>query len=317
MPIQVGSNIGAVMPSRQRYVFSANGTYYLDIAKSLSLQERRLHRQKQIFTVFGGYYKDVDGSTVHFNTAPNTWPVKASIKRGFRMWKKMISQTLKNTDGMTTGKWNDFKIYLDNQHGNSPILPVDASGQNLYSSAPEWDYSTLTSADTTEAGNGITMSPDQYELHIVGPHAGATQTEANAAGWTRVGLLESWVNSRPIQDGSGDPVTVDNGGTTTAVDPLSNLFDVADVDDDKIMVINDEGDLPPYDPDDMFGNSASAGSSNNLQRMSSVQTSSSAPIQTLVGFQAICGLVQVVVTGLGSGDTSELVLDVDTRGVAF
>ena len=88
--------------SRMRFEFSSNGTYYIDLAKALSLQERRLHRQKNIYTVLGGYMKDVDGSTAHFNTAPMTWPVKRSINRGFRLLKKMIAQTLSNTDGVQT-----------------------------------------------------------------------------------------------------------------------------------------------------------------------------------------------------------------------
>ena len=98
-------------------------------------------------------------------------------------------------------------------------------------------------------------------------------------------------------------------------DPLNNLFDAGDVDDDRLNIINSEGDAPPYDPDDMFGNSQSSGNSNNLQRVSSVQTSGSNPIAMVMGFQALCGLVQVVVSG--SSSSMELVLDVDTQGVKF
>ena len=100
-------------------------------------------------------------------------------------------------------------------------------------------------------------------------------------------------------------------------DPLNNLFDSGDVDDDRLNIINTEGDMPPYDLDDMFGNTQSSGDSKNLQRVSSVQTSAANPIAMVMGFQAICGLVQVVITGLGDDDDSEIVLDVDTQGVKF
>ena len=134
--------------SRLRFVFPGNGTYYIDLASALSLQERKLHRQKQIYTCFGGYFKDVDGSTVHLNTAPNTWPVKRAVNRGFSLWRKMISRTLRDMEGAGTGSYNDFKVYLDNQMGSGTLLPVDASGQPLYTGTkPEWDYSTLTSED--------------------------------------------------------------------------------------------------------------------------------------------------------------------------
>ena len=300
--------------SRMRFTFSSNGTYYIDLAKALSLQERRLHRQKQIFTVLGGYMKDQDGSTAHFNTAPMTWPVKRSVNRGFRMWKKMIASTLSQTDGVQTGKWNDYKVFLDNQMGGSPKLPVDASGQAI--AGGEWDYSTLTSADPKEGGDGVTLDPDAYDLAIVGPHSGSAQTEANPNGWTRVSLIQSWIDSRGlITSAHGEP-SIDSGqGAAIIADPLNNLFDAGDVDDDRLNIINTEGDMPPYDTDDMFGSSAAAGNSNNLQRVSSTQTSGSNPIAMVMGFQALCGLVQVVVSG--SSSNMELVLDVDTQGVKF
>jgi len=300
--------------SRMRFTFSGNGTYYIDLAKALSLQERRLHRQKQIYTVLGGYMKDQDGSTAHFNTAPMTWPVKRSINRGFRLWKKMIAQTLSQTDGHQSGKWNDFQIYLDNQMGSSPKLPVDASGQAI--SGGEWDYSTLTTADPSETAAGVTLDPDAFDLHIVGPHSGSTQNEGNVNGWTRISLVQSWVDSRAVITSSHGEPSIDTAqGNAISADPLNNLFDAADIDDDRLNIINTEGDLPPYDRYEMLGNSAAAGNSNNLQRVSSVQTSGSNPIGMLMGFQALCGLVQVVVSG--SSSAMELVLDVDTQGVKF
>jgi hypothetical protein len=299
-----------------RFTFSSNGTYYIDLAKALSLQERRLHRQKQIYTVLGGYMKDQDGSTAHFNTAPMTWPVKRSINRGFRMWKKSIAQTLSNTDGIQSGKWNDFKVFLDNQHGTAPALPVDASGNGLLSasSAAEWDYSTLTSADPSETAAGTTLDPDAFELQIVGPHTGTGQNEGNPTGYSRVSLITSWLNSRPMP-ATTDGLPAHANNADVRADPLNNLFDTGDVDDDRLNVVMSEGDSPPYDLDDMFGNAAASGSSNNLQRVSSVQTSGSNPIAMVMGFQAICGLVQVVVSG--SSSNMELVLDVDTQGVKF
>jgi hypothetical protein len=302
--------------SRMRFTFSSNGTYYIDLAKALSLQERRLHRQKQIYTVLGGYMKDQDGSTAHFNTAPMTWPVKRSINRGFRLWKKMIAQTLSQTDGVQSGKWNDFQIYLDNQMGSSPKLPVDASGQAI--ATGEWEYSTLTTADPSETPAGVTLDPDEFDLHIVGPHSGSAQNEGNPSGWSRISLLQSWVESRGLPTASfGEPTMSQAQRLAVNQDHLNNLFDSGDVDDDRLNIINTEGDMPPYDLDEMFGNSATAGDSKNLQRVSSAQTSAANPIAMVMGFQALCGLVQVVITNLGANDDSELVLDVDTQGVKF
>lgn len=291
-----------------RFTGTGNGTQYIDLAKALSLQQRKLHRQKQIYTVYGGYYVDSNGSRINLNVAPNTWPVKRAINRSFAIWRRMIAETLKNTEGLTSGKWNDFKVFLDNQHGTSPLLPKDAEGNNMYGTAPEWDYSTLTSDDPdADPATG----PDQFELQIVGPHVDNGLT-GNDKLFTRVGMLQSWVDSR-AEPQSPDPI-VDNG--TTKVDPLSNLFDSGDADDDRIEIINAEGDTPPYDVDQMFGNSVSAGNSNNLQRMSSAVTTSANAVVPIHGFEAICGLIQLE---FGSADPAawELVLDVESNGVKF
>ena len=288
--------------SRLRYAIPGNGVYYIDLAKGLSIQERKLHRQKKIYTVYGGYFKDQDGATVHMNTAPLTWPVKRSINRGFSLWRKMISRTLRDMEGAGTGSYNDYKIYLDNQMGGNPLVPVDASGNDLFNNAVEWDYSTLTSEDPDGAGGA---APDQFDLQIVGPHSGSDPN------WTRIGLLQSWVNSRATPDGAHPDLPADY-----ATDPLNNLFDAGDVQDDRLTIIGTEGDAAPYDEETMFGNAtAIAGNSNNLQRVSSSQTSSSQPIVPVMGFQAICGLIQVVISG---ADTAgEIVIDVETNGVKF
>ena len=293
--------------TRMRFKGTGNGTVYIDLAKALSLQNRKLHRQKMIYTVYGGYYVDSNGSRVDLNVAPNTWPVKRAINRGFAQWRKMIARTLADTEGMTTGKWNDYKIFLNNAHGNSPLVPVDAGSQNLYGASPEWDYSTLTSEDPDTDPNNM---PDQFELQIVGPHVD-NGLVGNDKQYTRVSLLQSWVDSRG--EPSTDPV-VDNG--TTKVDPLSNLFDAGDADDDRIEIINAEGDNPPYDVDQMFGNSALSGGSNNLMRVSTAITTSANAVMPIHGFEAICGLIQV---GFGSDDPGawELVLDVESNGVKF
>ena len=287
--------------SRLRFIVPGNGVYYIDLAKALSLQERKLHRQKQIYTCYGGYMKDQDGSIMHMNTAPMTWPVKRAINRGFSLWRKMISRTLRDMEGAGTGSYNDFKVYLDNQMGAGVLNPVDASDNNLYDVGPEWDYSTLTSEDPDVPGG---TPPDQFDLQIVGLHSGSDPN------WTRIGLVQSWVNSRAIPDSAHPDLPAD-----FATDPLNNLFDAGDVQDDRLLILASEGDAAPYDEDTMFGNAAAAGSSNNLQRVSSSQTSASNPIVPVMGFQAICGLVQIVVSGTDTA--GEIVLDVETNGVKF
>jgi hypothetical protein len=123
-------------------------------------------------------------------------------------------------------------------------------------------------------------------------------------------LLTSWVNSRAVPDSQHPDLPAG-----FATDPLNNLFDAGDVQDDRLDILSTENDAAPYDEDTMWGNAAVNGLSRNLQRVSSSQTSSANPIVPVMGFQALCGLVQIVVTGADS--TAELVLDIDTNGVKF
>lgn len=285
----------------QRLRFYGNGeqgnTVFIDLSKALSATNRKLHRQKQIYTVYGGYYVDSDGSRVDINVAPNTWVTKRAINRGFKLWRKSISDTLKNTEGMQSGKYSDFKLYLNNAMGSSTLMPVDAA--DVVIPAGEWDYSTLVSENEG--------SPDNFDMHIVGPHGGTTGS------MTRVGLMKSWLDSRPI------PVAEDQPNRTGSAkdDPLSNLNDTSGALDDRLDMLAEEGDQRPYDEDTFWGyySDGVSGGENNLQRVSSAVTvAESIAVTPIHGFEAICGLVQLRLT---ANTPWELVLDVETEGVSF
>ena len=285
---------------RLRFTGNGNDNYYIDLAKEISVAQRKMARQKQVFTVLGGYWKDQDGSTAHFNTAPLTWVAKRSVNRGFKQWRKMIAKTLSNSEGQQSGKYSDFKVHLNKYMFTSNTLRAkDAAGNDLYDSAGEWDYSTLTTEDPEQGA-----APDQFDLHIVGGHNGSNPD------WTRIGLIKSWFDSRP-EPQSESPVTTNVGD-----DPLANLFDAGDVDDDRMVIIEEENDHPPYDENTTFGFiGGTDAETKDLQRVSSAQSSGSNPIVPVHGFQALCGLVQVAVSGASSA--WELVLDVECNGVGF
>lgn len=289
--------------SRMRFKANNNGTYYIDLAKALSLQERKLHRQKAIYTVYGGFFVDSQGNRCDINTAPLTWVTKRAVNRGFAMWRRMTAKTLSEAGASSKSRYRDFKVYLDNQHGGAPMVPVDASGNDLYVTGPEWDYSTLTTEDPDGPGG---TTPDAFDLAIVGPHVGADPN------WTRISLIKSWLDSRPAPEDS-QPNDIPN-----VTDPLMNLFDDGDAMDERLTLINTEGDAPPYDETIVFGNAAASGASNNLQRQSvAVPTVGTQPVAAVHGFQALCGLVQVVVGEGTAANQWELVLDVETKGEKF
>jgi len=288
--------------SRLRFAADNNGTYYIDLNAGLSLQERRMHRQKKIVTVYGGFFVDAQGHRLEINTAPMNWVIKAAVNLGFKQWRKMISQTLRNSEATGSGKYSDFKVYLDNSHrsGNT-LLPVDAQGNDLYDNPVEWDYSTLFSEDS----QGVDVNG--YELMIVGNgHSGS------APNWNSVSLVKSWFDTRPT------PHSPTPNDIPDVNDPLANLFDDGDMDDERLANISSEGDQPPYDENVTFGNAQGAGNSNNLQRVSVAEPAGGGvPVAPVHGFQALCGLLQIVVGTDTSSNSWELILDVETNGESF
>lgn len=292
--------------SRMRFKADTNGTFYIDLARSLSLQERKLHRQKFIYTVYGGFFVDSQGNRIDINTAPMTWVTKRAVNRGFAMWRKMTARTLQDAGASSKSKYRDFKIYLNSAMTANELLPKDASDALLYTGgAPEWDYSTLIS-DDPDAG-AQPGDPSGFELAIVGPHQGSNPN------WTRIGLVQSWINSRPSPE-ADQPENMPDVN-----DPLMNLFDASDALDDRLNIINAENDGTPYAELYTFGNAnPSSGADNNLQRVSVAQpTPLQQPVAAIHGFQALCGLVQIVVGTGTSANQWELVLDVETKGEAF
>lgn len=287
--------------SRLRFKSSGTGTKYIDLAKGLSLQERKLHRQKLIYTVYGGYYVDSNGSRIDLNVAPLNWVSKLAVNRAFKMWKRMTAMTLKDAGATSKSRYRDFKVFLNQAMGVSPLLPLDSGDNNLYNNPVEWDYSTLTSADPDGPGG---TSPDQFELQIVGPNVGASPN------WSRVGIIQSWFASRP------EPEDTQPNFIPDTTDPLMNLFDTGDVIDDRLTIINSEGNAAPYDEDSTFGNAAVYAEDHNLQRVSTAFATSANPVVPIHGFQALCGLIQLEFSGADPGDY-ELVLDVETKGESF
>ena len=283
----------------------SNGLYYIDLARELSKVNRKLHRQKQIYTFLGGYYVDIQGSRIDFNVAPHTWVTKRAINRGFAIWRKHIAKALEHTEGMTSGKYSDFKVYLNNNHSGSALLAAkDADGNEI--TGGEWDYSTLISEDPSPTGPPFATG-DQFELQIVGPHSGSDPD------WARIGLMKSWLDSRPLPIAEDQP----NRTVEAKTDPLNNLFDASDTKDDRIDLVAEEGDQRPYDEDTFFGyfSDSESGGQKNLQRVGSAFTvDTSVALAPVPGFQAICGLVQVNVEATTAW---ELVLDVESVGEAF
>lgn len=297
--------------SRQRYLFDTPGTYYIDLFKSLSAQERKMFRQHQVAHVHGGLIKDSNNeSVVRMNVAPDTWVTRTALRRGKRLFDKHIEQATEASSLKSMKpKYHDYKVFLNTVMGSGTQMPVDADGHTIPSG--EWIYSSYHSEDvdwnviaTAGAGQTSNRQADTFTSMIVGGHAGS------ATDWTRIGLIKSWFDSR-AQPQATDPAVP----ATVTSDPLVNLFDEADAADEIIESLRNDNDAPPYDTDLHLGIAQSNAAQNNLQRVAFAATQAGAgQIAALNGFSAICGLVEVHITqGVGSGQV-ELLLDVSMKG---
>jgi len=315
--------------SRLRFEFTPASTgdrmSYIDLAQCLSVQERRLHRQFRHYTVLGGLVQDSNnGTTVRFNTAPVTWVTNTALRRGFKLWSKMIRQSMEGMPGTVKPKYHDYKVYLNAHHqsGAGQLIPVDAGGNNI--DVGEWLYSKYVSEDPDLGAlvasglanpNNADMDPDQFYAHIVGDHVTGPGSGAGGGdNWTSIGLIKSWVDSRP-QPQNSQPLI--NTQAELAGDPLVNLFDEGDSVDEVLENLDVTNDEPPYDADEPFGHRLGlVGNADNLQRQAMCAVSTANPIVPFNGFVAPCGLIQIhtTQTSVDPGAVT-ILLDVDTRGV--
>lgn len=296
--------------SRQRYLFDAPGTYYIDLFKSLSAQERKLFRQHQVAHVMGGLIKDSNNeSVVRINVAPDTWVTRTALRRGKRLYDKMLKEAMEGVSTSIKPRYHDYKVFLNNVMGSGTEMPRDADGHII--PLGEWVYSDYHSEDvdwnviaTAGALQTSNREADSFTAMIVGDHVG------NNTDWSRVGLIRSWFDSRAEPD-TNDPDVPAN----ITSDPLTNLFDEADAADEIMESLRNDNDQPPYDSNLHFGIQQASGAQNNLQRVAFAATQSGAgQISALNGFSAICGLVEVHITQGDIVGQVELLLDVSMKG---
>jgi len=300
-----------------RFLFTEPGTYYIDLAQSLSIHERKLHPQFREYKVMGGLIKDSNNdSVVRMNVAPYTWYTKNALRRGKRIFDRMINQRIgEATTKLNKSKYHDFKVLLNNNQNldaTTNALPCDAAG-HAYNTG-EWQYSLFVSEDVDWSDPLLNSNANRNADEFYGMIVGGTNIAGTGTGqdrWSRISLTKSWLETRPQP--TADP-TVDGVAVTT--DPLSNLFDETDADDEIIANLTTRQDEPPYDVDTCPGIEDGGGTGQNLQRVSMAATQSGAgQIAMLNGFSALCGLIQVHITQGNPSGQVELLLDVETKGV--
>lgn len=253
-----------------------NGDSYIDLAKDLSKVNRRLYRQGMTYVIQDiqiGVGVGMTATDVHqftFGTAGNSYIVHNAWKKGFFAWRKQVREHSEGT-GIKPGKWNDFKVHLDDSMEDGTILEPYAGDGAVYQ-AGEWDYSVLVfDDDGTER---------EFEMHLIGSSNLADTNEESG-----IGLIDQYQRSRAIL-GSNEP-TIPSTASDTIYAKLLGTDEMTDMVMDNI---EDKNDSPPYDHDEYPGGETNADAP-VPQRVGSVNATMSTA--TLPGFIAPCGLIKV------------------------
>lgn len=283
-----------------------DGCNILDLARAISITERRMVHQKQVFTVMGGHLADgsldsiTGGDTpIKISTAPNNFYTRNAVTRGFRAWKKMRAKALEASGDDASeivAKYSDFKILLDGSDYSTFRVPCDA-GSNAISSG-EWLYSTIKTEEPSVPETG---------LMIVGPHLS-----------TRYSLAQGWLETRANVLPEPQMPDLNSDGTLDyQVDLIATMFQDTNEDSDRLDSIANKNDRAPFNVAGMMtnGTAYSANEPNNLQLQYFCNLNNDDLNVSIPGFQALCGLVRVDV---GSDYSNPiLILDVETKGWNF
>lgn len=277
--------------TRLSFESTGSGTKYIDIARALSIINRKFYRQGVYYYVNSvELYNNSDG-VVDIHTLPDTWVTKNAWNRGFGIFQNM--NALADTP---RPKYHDFKVRMSTGHaadGSNTLDPdlYGINGSNTSHPPDEWVYSEIT---TMHSDGGL---PDEFTLTMLGGHSGSQGNRAS------VGLIKSYAETRAQPISSGEP----NVPVAASTDPLANLFDASgdNAMENIIENLNENNDLTPYDASGYLGRSDS-----HMQQVARLTTTPTiGRVAKASGFCAPMGLLCVDAQNLAGDDNWRVVIN--------
>lgn len=244
-------------PTVTRLSFELDGgsTQFISLSRALSTINRKFYRAGCYYYINSVEVYNNETGVVDLHTLPDNWITKNAHSRAFKLYQKM--NALPQSAGATgyRGKYHDFKVYMSNRHrvaGDIEPSLYDINGAQQTYQADNWDYSQFVSADDNQDPVG---DADEFVVHMLGDHINASGGNTPiAAGWASIGLIKSYMESR-AQVQAGPILDAD-----LPDDPLINVFDMSSEEqmNDILENLDQHNDAPPYDLDNMVGQSATS-----------------------------------------------------------
>ncbi len=287
-----------MQPAHTQLCYSlANDGNYIDLAKDLSVLNRRLYRQGMMYAVKGiTVFFDAAGDKDYYNktititarTIPNTWVTHNAWKKGFRVWKDQQNEYRKLTSPGLKPRWEDFKVAMDSAQvqvgsgdGATASLSVRDGTLGAVIAPDEWQYSRIVWEDNDTANRPL--------CHMMGVQADDD--------WTSyVGLIENYGDAR-ARPGSSEPQH-DADASSNIFALQYNMNEVVTAVGDSMEIDNDEA---PYDVDAYIGG---ATESPTPLVVGYTACNASSPVGRMPGFLAPCGLIHLSADGWRDPDAT-------------
>lgn len=217
------------------YYKNEHGPYIIDLARDLSLVNRKSFRSGYVYSVDFIEYIGEAGDVITIGKIPETYCTARAYTSAFQAWKAQRHQTMEESDVIESGKWADFKPYFDVQHklGNrTNLIPRGITGLTgatgeLDTTGREWNRATIVVNDVAAA------TTTNYEVGMLGD-------DDTANGY--VSIMDAYGDTRSATL-APDPLIPDAsvGSWIMRTGEASGEFS-----GDVIDLIDDENDLPPY-----------------------------------------------------------------------
>ena len=296
------------VPLKLNYVMTAEqGMGFIDLARDCSRIARKFIRQGKLFAIgnirvtMAPAANAAAGNSVYVSTIQNTWQASNAWHKAFAAWKRQQDEALEDGGAESIrARFNDFKIYLDDDHriqGN--LDPVNMGPFGTVGPHPtaivtqpgplagEWDYSQIVIPN--DGAPGVT---NEYLLTMHGADTGSAK-----------GLIVGYQQSRSYPQ-SPDPV-----GPTVHNSWIQEMFDVGGDNDDVLDNVQYRNNDLPYDQDEYPG-----GGVNYIypQNKAWCFNRSTVGVNTfnLGGMVAPCGLLRIDQLYSAAGGT-DLIIEVE------